>query len=59
VGKVIKFVDQIAKYRDEEAKQSMAMRHMNRWYFRNRRLMQERDEKRKSQEVLESERTDQ
>ena len=47
MGEVIKFVDQIVKHRGKEAKHAMAMRKMNRWYFRNRRLMQEAAEKRK------------
>ena len=50
MGKVINFVDQIAKYRGEDAKQSMMFGKVNRWYFRNRRLMQEAAEKRKAAE---------
>ncbi len=50
MSKVIQFVDQVVKYRGKEARQAMAMRHVNRWYFRNRRLMQEAAEKRKRQE---------
>ena len=46
MSKVIQFVDQIVKHRGKEAKHAMAMRHMNRWYFRNRRLMQEAAKKR-------------
>ncbi len=48
MGKVISFVDQIVKHRGQDAKHSMAMRKMNRWYFRNRRLMQEAAEKKKA-----------
>jgi len=50
MGEVIKFVDQIAKHRGEDAKHSIGMRLMNRWYFNNRRLMQEAAEERKRQE---------
>ncbi len=46
MGEVIKFVDQIVKHRGQNAKHSIAMRHMNRWYFRNRRLLQEAAKKR-------------
>ncbi len=58
MGKVIKFVDQVAKHRGKEAKRLMGVRLMTRWYFRNRRLMEERDEKRKRQEALQDEQTD-
>lgn len=58
MGKIIKFVDQVAKYRGKEAKRLMGVRLMTRWYLRNRRLMQERDEKRKRQEALQDEQTD-
>ncbi len=50
MGKVIQFVDQIVKHRGKEARHSMAMRQMNHWYFRNRRLMQEAADKRKREE---------
>ena len=55
MGEVIQFVDQIVKHRGEDAKYSMGMRLMNRWYFNNRRLMQEADERRKSQEESQDE----
>jgi hypothetical protein len=58
MGKVIKFADQIVKHRGKDAKQAMTMRFMRRWYFRNRRAMQERDEKCKRQEALQDEQTD-
>ena len=48
MSKVIQFVDQIVKHRGKEAKHAMAMRQMNHWYFRNRRLMQEAAEKKKA-----------
>ncbi len=59
MGKVIKFVDHIVKHRGEDAKQAIRMRLMNRWYFRNRRKMQEAAEKRKRREALQDEQIDQ
>ena len=47
MGKVVSFVDNIAKFRGEEARHSMTMRKMNQWYFKNRQKMQEAAEKRK------------
>ncbi len=48
MGKVINFVDQIAKHRGEDAKRLIIMRRMSHWYCRNRRLMQEAAEKKKA-----------
>jgi len=58
MGKVIKFADQIVKHRGKDAKQAITMRLMSRWYFRNRRAMQEAAEKRKRQEALQDEQAD-
>ena len=60
MGDVIKFVDQIAKHRGEDAKRRICMRRMNQWYFRNRRLMQEAADKRKALQdnLLDSQRDD-
>ena len=58
MGKVINFEEQVVKRQGKDAKQAITMRFMRRWYFRNRRLMQERDEKLKQQEMLQDDRTD-
>jgi hypothetical protein len=59
MGKVINFADQVVRHRGHDAKHSIAMRKMNKWYFRNRRGMQERDEKRNRQDELSEEHSDQ
>ena len=58
MGKVINFEEQVVKRQGKDAKQAITMRFMRRWYFRNRRAMQERDEKCKHQEMPQDEQTD-
>ena len=57
MGKVINFEENVVKHRGKDAKQAITMRFMRRWYFRNRRAMQERDEERKSQEARQDDQT--
>ena len=57
MGKVINFEENVVKHRGKDAKQAITMRFMRRWYFRNRRAMQERDEKLKQQEMLQDDQT--
>ena len=57
MGKVINFEEQVVKRQGKDAKQAITMRFMRRWYFRNRRAMQERDEKLKQQEMLQDDQT--
>jgi hypothetical protein len=59
MGKVINFKDHYIKSRDCTVEDFHRIQGMRRWYFRNRRGMQERDEKLKRQDELPEEHNDQ
>ncbi len=52
MGKVIDFENYYIKSRQTTVRDLHRIQAMNRWYFRNRRLMQEAAEKQKAREEL-------
>ena len=56
MGEIIIFRDHFIKSQDCTVAELHRIQGMRRWYFRNRRLMQERDEKLKNPDLTEEKR---